>query len=992
MANFDHFIESLKEDFGETEKGKPFSVFCKWFLENDPEWSKTVDKVWLWDDYPNKWQTEYAVTDLVFRDKENQIWAVQAKCYDEDKSTTKSDMKSFLNDTSCKEVTRRLWMQTTDKIETKAEKSFQGQDKPITVFKLNNFRDAPIDYPVSYYELYQFKIKTKPTPDNHQLEAIAAVKSRLQAIDRGQMIMPCGTGKTFISLWIKEALEAHTTLVLVPSLSLLSQTMREWAWACNTDFEILNVCSDKSVGNNTEDMDPADAPFRVTSEPDEIAKFLMKPEQKVIFCTYQSSPLIAEVQSEPSIPFFDLTIADEAHRCAGKSDASFATVLDSEAIRSNKRIFTTATPKYFGNTIKDASKVRHLAVIGMDNEAVFGPVVHQLTFGDAIQRGLLSDYQVVIVGVNQPMVKVWIDEQEIVAISPDKRTDARTLGAKIGLIKAIKDYDLKRVISFHSRVKRAKEFSKELVDVVDLIIPAERPNGKVLSDYVSGDMKADVRKKKIDNLKELVGYDIGVLTNARCLAEGVDVPSLDGVAFIDPKGSQIEIIQAVGRAIRKVRGANVQTKGTIVIPVFIEDDEDVEKSIQESNFNPVWEVLKALRAHDEVLAVELDKYRMNMAKNPSQILENISDKIIFDLPSTVDTEFSSALRTVLVEGSTSSWEFGFGLLKQFKERTGHCKVPVSFSSNGFSLGRWLSNQRSNRNIMARERYAKLSDIGVEWNILNATWLDRYSELLIFEKEFGHPNVPDHSDSANPKLGTWCGSQRQLYKNAALSQERINKLNLISGWTWSRMDTYWEDGYSNLLIYIEKEGHSSVPQKYISELNGFKLGSWVSDRRRSCTEEQRRILDNTVGWVWNVKEEQFDRGLSEFLNYIEDFGNGRVPSNYVTKTGFTLGCWVNERRKSKKSNKLSEEKFKRLSDIEQWIWDPYQQMFDDALEKLLIYKEREGDCRVPKNHQEDGFNLGQWVQRKRGTKQKLSLINKQKLDDVGFIWSPSKGKP
>ena len=505
MAHFVRFIESLEKDFGDTDKGKPFSVFCKWFLENDPEWSKTVDKVWLWNDYPNKWQTRFSVTDLVFRDKENQIWAVKAKCYGDDKSTTESDMKSFLNDTGCKEVACRLWMQTNNKMEEKAEKSFKGQDKPIIVFKLNNFLNAQIDYPISYYDLYQAKAKTKPTPDTHQLEAIAAVKSRLQSIDRGQMIMACGTGKTFTSLWIKEALQAHTTLVLLPSLSLLSQTMREWAWACNTNFEILNVCSDKSVGNNTEDMDPADAPFRVTSEPDEIAKFLMKPEQKVIFCTYQSSPLIAEVQSEPSIPFFDLTIADEAHRCAGKSDASFATVLDSEAIRSNKRIFTTATPRYFGKVIKDAAKARDLAVIGMDNEAVFGPVVYQLTFGEAIRRDLLSDYQVVIVGVNEPMVKVWIDKQEVVAIFPDEQTDARTLGAKIGLIKAIKDYDLKRVISFHSRVKRAKEFSEELVDVVDLIAPAQRPDGKFLSDYVSGDMKADVRKKKSIISKSLRG-------------------------------------------------------------------------------------------------------------------------------------------------------------------------------------------------------------------------------------------------------------------------------------------------------------------------------------------------------------------------------------------------------------------------------------------------------------------------------------------------------
>ena len=265
MATFDQFITSLRQEFGDQDAGKKFEVFCKWFLENDPKWSKTVDKVWLWDEYPNKWQRQDLGTDLVFRDNEGLIWAVQAKCYSEHRSTTKGDMNSFLADTGRREVDRRLWLQTTNKIEAKAEKTHKGQDKPVTIFNLNNFRDSQIDFPDSFAELYEAKVKDKPKPDTHQIEAIEAVQSNLQSLDRGQMIMACGTGKTFTTLWIKEALKAQTTLVLLPSLSLLSQTMREWAWAGNTDFEILNVCSDKSVGKKTEDMKPSDAPFPVTS-------------------------------------------------------------------------------------------------------------------------------------------------------------------------------------------------------------------------------------------------------------------------------------------------------------------------------------------------------------------------------------------------------------------------------------------------------------------------------------------------------------------------------------------------------------------------------------------------------------------------------------------------------------------------------------------------------------------------------------------------------
>ena len=556
--------------------------------------------------------------------------------------------------------------------------------------------------------------------------------------------------------------------------------MREWAWAGNTEFEILNVCSDKSVGKRTEDMDPSEASFEVTSEADDIAKFLKKPDPKVIFCTYQSSPLIAQVQLDKTIPDFDLAIADEAHRCAGKADAGFATVLDAEQIRAHKRLFTTATPRYFGKAIKDAAKAKDLAVIGMDDEEVFGPVVHKLTFGEAIERDLLTDYRVVIVGVDEPMVKLWIDEQEIVATGPDEHTDARTLAAKIGLIKAIKNYDLKRVISFHSRIDGAKKFSEELVDVVDLIDPAQRPEGKFLSNYVSGKMTAGDRKEKIDKLKVLEDYDRGLLTNARCLAEGVDVPSLDGVAFIDPKGSQVEIIQAVGRAIRKVRGAKVQTKGTIIIPVFIEAGDDPEASIEASNFKPVWDVVNALRAHDNDLADTLDQYRTNMAKGALESRSFISDKLIFDIPSSVDVEFSNALRTVLVEATTASWEFWFGLLEVFYEREGNCLVRRGHKEAGYGLGTWVGRHRDFKASISPERIERLDALGFVWDPFAEQWEEGFSKLLKFHKREGHCLVKKGHKEDDYNLGNWVSTQRS--NRDRLSPDQIERLNAL-GFVW-----------------------------------------------------------------------------------------------------------------------------------------------------------------------------------------------------------------
>ena len=992
MATFDEFITSLDRDFGEQGKGKPFEVFCKWFLQNDPKWAGEVEKVWLWDEYPDKWQGKDLGTDLVFRDNKGKIWAVQAKCYAEHRSPVKKELDSFLADAGRKQVDCMLWMQTTDNIGINVEASLVRRDKPVTIFKLTDFRDAQIDYPASFAELRKASVKPKPSPEPHQIEAIEAATKGLSDNDRGQMIMACGTGKTFTTLWVKEALNAHTTLVLLPSLSLLSQTMREWAWAKNQDFKILNVCSDASVGKKTEDMDPADAPFPVTSDVEEIALFLKKPEAKVIFCTYQSSGLIAQAQLDEGIPSFDLAVADEAHRCAGKADAGFATILDTNKIRANKRLFTTATPRYFGKAIKDEANARDLEVVGMDNEAVFGPVVHKLTFGQAIERELLTDYQVVIVGVDEPMVREWIEREEIVATDPDNQTDARTLAAKIGLIKAIKDYDLQRVISFHSRVNGARDFSRELAGIINLVEPEHRPSGAFLSDYVSGEMKAGDRKGKIDRLKALDGFDRGILTNARCLAEGVDVPSLDGVAFIDPKGSQIEIIQAVGRAIRKVRGAAVQKVGTIVIPVFIEQGDNHEASIEASNFKPVWDVLKALKSHDEVLAETLDQYRTNMAKNASQNRERISDKIIFDLPATIDVEFSAALRTVLVEATTASWEFWFGLLEVYVEQIGDALVPDSWKTpQGYALGSWCRSQRQvfKRNQLDPQKQKRLNEVrGWSWSPFDDQWVASFQALKKFSVETGHSSPEaNYTTQDGLKLGRW--TVRQRVKRKDLPSDRVALLDALPNWVWSPRDALWENGYDHLIEYTNTNGGANVIVEYVCS-DGFKLGVWVRTQRdnwHQLDDNRRKRLAAITGWVVDPVEANFSKHLNALIKYSNEMDGASPPTNFITADGLQLGLWCSSQRSLAKKANYSEEKRSSLDRVSGWTWDARTSQWEDGFRSLLAFKQKFGHCRVSQQHDQDGFALGTWVSIQRGRVSKMPLERRERLDAIGFVWDP-----
>ena len=287
-------------------------------------------------------------------------------------------------------------------------------------------------------------------------------------------------------------------------------------------------------------------------------------------------------------------------------------VLDEKKINAKKRLFTTATPRTYSTRIKKAAEERGVEIIGMDDEAVFGKPFQTLTFGEAIKNDppLLSDYQVVIIGVDNEMVSQWIEDRELVTTTDGEAVgDAESLAAQIGLLKAIKRYGLKRVISFHSHVNRAQKFSADVVGAIDIVKKRHRPKGSLKADYVSGKMSASDRGDKLKALKNIGPKEVGLLSNARCLSEGVDVPSLDGVTFIDPKNSKTDIIQAVGRAIRLRENKNI---GTIVLPVFIKDGESPEERIEASNFKPVWWVLNALKAHDDILVDELDGLRRRM--------------------------------------------------------------------------------------------------------------------------------------------------------------------------------------------------------------------------------------------------------------------------------------------------------------------------------------------------------------------------------------------
>lgn len=900
MTSFSTFLSSLDADAG--RRGKQFESFVKWFLKNDPEWTTRVDEIWLWDEYPQRWGPDCGI-DLVFKHKNGETWAVQSKCYSSEYDITKHDVDKFLSESNRTGIDKRLLIATTDRIGSNARQVCEAQEKPVVRFLLSNFEDADIEYPASFGDLNKAKPKPKPNPKEHQAEAINAVTAKFHSVDRGQLIMACGTGKTFTTLWIKERLNSESTLVLLPSLGLLSQTLHEWTSACNQAFNVLCVCSDESVGKRGSDEavhSVADLAFPVTSNIEEIIGFLRQKGPKVIFSTYQSSSLVADAQADQSVASFDLAIADEAHRCAGKIDGSFSTILDGKRIRADKRLFATATPRTYSTALKKSAEGRGVEIVGMDEEAFFGKQLYTLSFGEAIRRGLLTDYRVVIVGVDNPTIGSYIENRELVKTELGVETDAEGLAAQIALLKTMKDFDLHRMISFHSRVGRAESFAKDLKIVSEWVDIKERPDGQLTTDFVSGDMTTFARRQKLAILKNAKDSERTLLTNARCLSEGVDVPSLDGVAFIDPRASQVDIIQAVGRAIRLSPNKKV---GTIILPVFVKSGDNAEQVLDESNFKPIWDVLNALRAHDDVLAEELDQIRVGMGKRGLRKTREQFNKIVIDLPSSIDQSFVNAIATRLVESTTDTWDFWFGLICRYIEQNGDSNVPQKYvTEDGFFLGRWVQTQRlssSSIQITRKERLQSL--IGWHWSKPGVEWDEMLQELRRYVENNGNSNVPQRFISdGGLRLGRWVHLQRNSQEK--ISASRAEKLETITDWQWTspvgrRPIIEWEQMYEYLKGYLQKNGNANVPQRYIAQ-DGLKLGRWVNFQKgnqNKLSNKQKIALESLNGWRWAKPEKTWEEMLEVLKAYVEKNGNANIPQQYVTKDGVRLGRWFHRQR-------------------------------------------------------------------------------------------------
>ena len=643
-------------------RGTQWEHVCKWFLKNDPQYGEFLTDVWLWDEWPGRWGPDGGI-DLVAEAKDGTLWAIQAKCYRADRNVTRNDMATFIAESEGREFTQRLLIATSYGVAEAVDDWIVNATPPASLCLRHDLDTR--DYWPESYGAWSSDVFPKPSPkiaDPHQATAVHDTLEGLRHHDRVQTLMACGTGKSLVALWVHEKMGSTRTLVLVPSIQLVKQTIKEWIENRQSSFAVLPVCSDDTVRDTN--PDPAlsrsvELGYPAEVDPVKIRRFLQDTEPRVVFSTYQSLRAVVEALAGTELAF-DLVIADEAHHCAGDVNRLFSTVLHQDQIRARKRVFMTATPRI--STVRGRKSEVPDEIVAMDDVKHFGPVVHTLPFGQAISDGLLSEYQLVVLGIQEEEVLRCVQSGTPVELKSAVKTDARegkiqsnarTLAGQIGLAKAMRKYDMRRGITFHGLHKNASRFAALFPTICEWMPTDERPSGRVWATAVYGSpkMSSGQRQPHLDQLKAVGTEERGLLCNVRCLGEGVDIPTVDGIAFIDPMESQLAIVQAVGRAIRKPRGASEAGISTIVIPVMVGTDEDPDNVVTRSAFREVHRVLLALQAHDDVLKTELSACRRQMDPG-NRRRRGLPRRIVIDMPEEVGAEFSTAITTRILRSAT----------------------------------------------------------------------------------------------------------------------------------------------------------------------------------------------------------------------------------------------------------------------------------------------------------------------------------------------------
>ncbi|MEW1926802.1 Helicase associated domain protein [Streptomyces sp. NPDC088360] len=723
----------------------------------------------------------------------------------------------------------------------------------------------------------------------HQKDAVAAATRTLKTHPRASIIAACGTGKTLIAARTTARITPQgRTLVLLPTLDLLSQTIRSWRQAGRKGPAIA-VCSARQALAH----DPLGADIPLTTDPAELAALTTQSGPLTAYATYASLPVVITAHRDHHQPAWDLVVVDEAHRTAGRLGKAWAAVHHDDQLPATRRLYLTATPRIWDDTTnaKATGDGEGEEAASMDDEALFGPVAYRLSLSDAIDLGLLADYQILVPVITDEDLRDWL------ATGPGAGVDGlRLAGRQVAALRAIHDHRLRRVLTFHHRVADARAFATTLTTTAATLPTTLRPQN-LWADWISGSHPPQVRRRLLLEFASHTQDTPAVLSNARVLGEGIDVPAIDAVVFADPKNSPVDTVQAVGRALRQYPGAG--KKATLVVPVYLTPDEDPDDILGADAYTPLWRTVQALRAHDDRLEARLADPRTN---RPTMPAEDPEAWLRFDRPTQAE-EVALALSMRVLAPKSVEWRRGLTAARRYHRTHHHLDAPQTYKdTTGYPLGRWLTWQRHlhTTNALDPFRIRALERLGIIWNPRQQAFDRGLSHAAAYAASNGHLAVPVDYIHDGFSLGRWLSTQRT--RAHQLTAERRAALHSLDPWWNPPWPITWQRAYHTARLH---PADASLP------------GEWLHTQRAHADRlrlEQRSLLQqlgldlpapaaHPAGQEPPPRERAFQRGLAAARIFREREGHLDVPQRHIEEVQgeqVRLGQWLTNIRRRKRS--------------------------------------------------------------------------------------------
>ena len=916
-------LKDILKELGESshsfrDKGTKFELLIKnWFLTTKL-YSDNIKEIWLWDKFPykNQFGGSDSGIDLVIHNLEDEYLAIQCKFYKQNSEISKSDVDTFISTSAKlfevngvkKKFSSRIFISTTNNWSKKASELIENQEIPVIRISLNELEDSDVDWSKIYLgKLGSEAKKASKIIRSHQKEARESVHKYFKENDRGKLIMACGTGKTFTSLKIAENETDKNGLILflVPSIALLGQTLREWTNDIDKDTKLfpICICSDSKISSKKSTNDDnitsvVDLALPATTDIEKIVSQLEKIKDKkgmkVVFSTYQSIDVIAKAQEkileqDKNFGEFDLIICDEAHRTTGvtlknEDESNFVKVHSNEFIKSKKRLYMTATPRLYDDNSKSKAKESEAYLCSMDDKNLYGEEIYRIGFGKAVENNLLADYKVLILTLNSSQIPKEL--QAIIANgeSEFKVDDATKLIGCInglskqileteGIIKSTDPEPMKRAVAFCRDIKTSKRITNNLNNYSKDYISSLKEEAKkkmvdISSKHIDGGMNALEREDLLSWLKEDgEEKECRILTNARCLSEGVDVPNLDAVLFLSAKNSQVDVVQSVGRVMRK---APHKKYGYIIIPVLIPENISPEEALNDNeSYKVVWSVLNALRAHDD---------RFNAVVNKIDINKNKPTNIIIGAPDNSGDGNGEVAEPDSIYDAQKTLPFPIEVVQnaiyaKMVEKVGDRKYFEQWAKDVAKIAQIQIDrirvliEKSDEHKKAFESFIK----GLQENINSDIDSEEAIEMLsqhIITKPIFEALFENYS----------------FVKNNPISSSMEEILNLLLEQQFEKETEELKAFYDDVRVRVGNIDNSEGKQKIIVELyeKFFKTAFPKLVERLGIVYTPIEVVDFIIHSVEDILKKEFNRSLSdENVNILEPFvGTGTFISRLL----------------------------------------------------------------------------------------------------------------